>query len=289
MDFAMFLKSTFVIGILESAPLMLAAVGFTLIFCLNGFINIAYGENLTMGAFLAVTFNTILGWNFYVSIIPAALLAGVLSVATFLLVFRPAMKRGVGKVEMIILSVGLSFIIRYSINLIWGSEVRNFLVKTHYLSFFGVGITSTQLISLGLVLLISLGLYLFIYRTNYGETMRAIADNEELAMISGINPIKVSVLIWFFSGVAGGLAGIFTGVFTWVHSGIGWGEILVILLIAIVGRVGNVRGALIAGAVVGIITTAVTLVTQPAYGVVALLVVFILILKFRKVEVLEKW
>ena len=289
MDFAMFLKSTFVIGILESAPLMLAAVGFTLIFCLNGFMNIAYGENLTMGAFLAVTFNTILGWNFYVSIIPAALLAGVLSVATYLLVFRPAMKRGVGKVEMIILSVGLSFIIRYSINLIWGSEVRNFLVKTHYLSFFGVGITSTQLISLGLVLLISLGLYLFIYRTNYGETMRALADNEELAMISGINPIKVSVLIWFFSGVAGGLAGIFTGVFTWVHSAIGWHEILVILLVAIIGRVGNVRGALIAGAAVGIITTAVTLVTQPAYGVVALLVVFILILKFRKVEVLEKW
>lgn len=286
MSFAMFLKSTFVIGILESAPLMLAAVGFTLIFCLNGFMNIAYGENLTMGAFLAVTFNTILGWNFYVSIIPAALLAGVLSVATYLLVFRPAMKRGVGKVEMIILSVGLSFVIRYSINLIWGSDVRNFLVgKTHYLSFFGVGLTSTQLISLGLVLLISLGLYLFIYRTNYGETMRALADNEELAMISGINPIKVSVLVWFLSGVAGGLAGIFTGVFTWVHSAIGWHEILVILLIAIIGRVGNVRGALIAGASIGIITTAVTLVTQPAYGIVALLIVFILILKFRKVEV----
>jgi branched-subunit amino acid ABC-type transport system permease component len=206
MTFVMFLKNTFVIGILESAPLMLAAVGFTLIFCLNGFMNIAYGENLTMGAFLAVTFNTILGWNFYVSIIPAALLAGVLSVATFLLVFRPAIKRGVGKVEMIILSVGLSFVIRYSINLIWGSEVRNFLVgKTYYLSFFGVGLTSTQLISLLLVLLISLGLYLFIYRTNYGETMRALADNEELAMISGINPIKVSVLVWFLSGVAGAL------------------------------------------------------------------------------------
>lgn len=286
MSFAMFLKSTFVIGILESAPLMLAAVGFTLIFCLNGFMNIAYGENLTMGAFLAVTFNTVLGWNFYLSIIPAALLAGVLSVVTYLLVFRPAIKRGVGKIEMIILSVGLSFVIRYSINLIWGTDVRNFLVgKTYYLSFFGVGITSTQLISLGLVLLIALGLYLFIYRTNYGETMRALADNEELAMISGINPIKVSVLVWFLSGVAGGLAGIFTGVFTWVHSRIGWGEILVILLIAIIGRVGNVRGALIAGAAIGIITTAVTLVTQPAYGIVALLVVFILILKFRKVEV----
>lgn len=286
MSFAMFLKSTLVIGILESAPLMLAAVGFTLIFCLNGFMNIAYAENMTLGAFLAVTFNAVLGWNFYLSIIPAALLAGALSVITYLVIFRPAMKRGVGKVEMIILSVGLSFVLRYGINLIYGTDLRYFNVgKTYYLSFFGMGITSTQLISLGLVLIIALGIYLFIYKTNYGETMRALADNEELAMVSGINPIKVSILVWFLSGVAGGLAGIFTGVFTWVHSGIGWNEILVVLLVAIIGRVGNVRGALIAGAGIGIVTTAVTLVTQPAYGTVALLAIFILILKFRKVEV----
>ncbi len=286
MSFAMFLKSTLVIGILESAPLMLAAVGFTLIFCLNGFMNIAYAETMTLGAFLAVTFNTILGWNFYLSIVPAALLAGVLSVITYLVVFRPAMQRGVGKIEMIILSVGLSFVLRYGINLAYGTDLRNFNVgKTYYLSLFGMGITSTQLICLGLALLTALVIYLFIYKTNYGETMRALADNEELAMVSGINPIKVSILVWFLSGVAGGLAGIFIGVFTWVHSAIGWHEILVVLLIAIIGRVGNVRGALIAGAGVGIITTAVTLVTQPAYGVVALLAIFILILKFRKVEV----
>ncbi len=80
MPFLDFLKSTLIIGFLESAPLMLAAVGFTLIFCLNGFINIAYAENLTMGAYLAVTFNAMLGWNFYISIIPASILAGVLSV-----------------------------------------------------------------------------------------------------------------------------------------------------------------------------------------------------------------
>jgi len=286
MPFADFLKSTLVIGLLESAPLMLAAVGFTLIFCLNGFINIAFAENLTLGAYLAMTFNTILGWNFYISIIPASLLAGVLSVITYLVVFRPAMRRGVGKTEMIILSVGLSFVLRYGINLIYGSELFNYnLGKTYYLSLFGMGITSTQLICLGLVLIIALGFYLFMYKTNYGQTMRALADNENLAMISGINPIKVSILVWFLSGVAGGLAGIFTGVFTWVHSGIGWNMILVILLVAIIGRVGSVRGALLAGASIGIITTAVTLVTKPAYGEVALLIIFIIFLKFRKVAV----
>jgi len=286
MPFLDFLKSTLVIGFLESAPLMLAAVGFTLIFCLNGFINIAFAENLTFGAYLAMTFNTILGWNFYVSIIPASLLAGVLSVITYLLIFRPAMKRGVGKSEMIILSVGLSFVLRYGINLIYGSELFNYnLGKTYYLTLFGMGITSTQLICLGLVLIIALGFYLFMYKTNYGQTMRALADNENLAMISGINPIKVSIVVWFLSGVAGGLAGIFTGVFTWVHSGIGWNIILLILLVAIIGRVGSVRGALLAGASIGIITTAVTLVTKPAYGEVALLIIFIIFLKFRKAAV----
>ena len=286
MPFADFLKSTLVIGLLESAPLMLAAVGFTLIFCLNGFINIAFAENLTLGAYLAMTFNTILGWNFYISIIPASLLAGVLSVITYLVVFRPAMRRGVGKTEMIILSVGLSFVLRYGINLIYGSELFNYnLGKTYYLSLFGMGITSTQLICLGLVLIIALGFYLFMYKTNYGQTMRALADNENLAMISGINPIKVSILVWFLSGVAGGLAGVFTGVFTWINSLLGFNQILIILMIAIVGGVGNVRGALIVGACVGIVTTAVTLVSKPLYGTIILLIIFIGILKLRKVRV----
>ena len=286
MSFLDFLKSTLIIGFLESAPLMLAAVGFTLIFCLNGFINIAFAESLTVGAYLAVTFNAIVGWNFYVSIIPASILSGVLSVITYLVIFRPAMKRGVGKTEMIILSVGLSFVLRYGINLIYGSELFNYkIANTSYLSFFGTGITSTQLICLGLVLIIALAFYLFMYKTNYGQIMRALSDNEELSKMSGINPIKVSILVWFLAGVAGGLGGIFTGVFTWVNSGIGWHMILVILLVAIIGRVGNVRGALLAGASIGIITTAVTLVTKPTYGEVALLVVFILFLKFRKVAV----
>jgi len=286
MSFLTFLTNTLVSGLLEAAPLVLAAIGFTLIFCLNGFINVAYAENITLGAYFAVIFNSILGWNFYVSIIPSALLSGVFSVLTYLIVFRPAFKRGVGKTEMIILSVGLSFFIRYGSRLIFGNDLFNFdIVSPSYLSVFGIGITSIQLICLGLVLVISLGLYFFIYKTNYGERMRALADNEELAMISGINPAKVSILIWFIAGTAGGLAGIFYGVFSFVSSSLGWNLILIIIMVSIVGGVGSVRGALIASAGAGIITSAVTLVSKPLYGQVALLIIFIGILKLRKVRV----
>lgn len=286
MDFSTFISNTLVIGLLEAAPLVLAAIGFTLIYRLNGFTNIAYAENITMGAYFAVVFNSILGLNFYVSIIPAALLSGVLSVITYLVVYRPAYKRGVGKTELIILSVGLSYFLRYGSRLIFGNDLYNFdFGGSSFLKIFGIGVTNVQLVSIGLVVAISVALYFFIYWTNNGQMMRALADNEDLAKVSGINPTKVSILIWFLAGTAGGLAGVFYGTFSFVSSALGWNMILIIIMVTIVGGIGSIKGALLASAGVGLITSAVTLVSQPLYGQVALLVIFIGILKVRKVRV----
>jgi len=286
MTLSTFLSSTLILGLLEAAPLVLAAVGFTLIFRLNAFVNIAYAENITLGAYFAVIFNSILGMNFYASIIPAALISGVLSVITYLAVIRPAIERGVGKTELIILSVGLSYFIRYGAKLIFGNDIYNFnFGGTSFLSVFGIGVTDIQLVCIGLVVVISIAIYLFMYRTNYGEKMRALADDKELAMISGINPMVVSILIWFIAGVAGGLAGVFYGAFSFVTSSLGWNLILTVIMVTIVGGIGSVRGALAASACVGIITSAVTLLSNSSYGVIVLLVIFIAILKLRKVRV----
>jgi len=279
-----FLRDTLVLGLIEAAPLVLAAVGFTLIYYLNGFINVAYAENITLGAYFAVVFNSMMGMNFYLTIIPAAVLSGGVSVITYLIVFKPALNRGVGRTEMIILSVGLSFFIRYASRLVFGADILHFdIVSPSYLSVFGTGITSIQITALALVGVISVGLYYFIYKTNYGEMMRGLANNEDLAMISGINPTKVSLLIWFIAGTAGGLAGIFYGVFSFVSYSLGWNLILIIIMITIVGGIGNVRGALIASVGAGIIITAVTLITKPLYAEIALLIFFIGVLKAKKV------
>jgi branched-subunit amino acid ABC-type transport system permease component len=277
------ITDSLILGIIEAAPLVLAAMGFTLIFYLNGFINVAYAETVTVGAYFAIVFNSMLGLNFYLAIIPSALLSGVISVATYLVVFRPAFRRGVESTEMIILSVGLSFFMRYSLRLIFGSELYALdIVSPTSIKIFGIGITNIQLTALVLVAVITVVLYLFIYRTNYGEMMRGLANNEVLAMVSGINPVKVSVLIWFLAGVAGGLAGLFYGVFSFVSTLLGWKLVLIIIMVTIVGGIGNVRGALIASIGAGIITAAVTLVTKPLYGEVILLLVFIGVLRLKK-------
>ncbi len=278
-----FVSNALVLGLFEAAPLILAAAGFTLIFYLSGFINVAYAENLTFGAYFGVMMNAGWGMGFYFSIIPAALFTGCLSVLTYLLVYRPSIRRGVGPTELIILSVGVSFFLRYGSRLFFGSRLYQFdIAAPAYLEVMGTGVTSVQIVALVLVAVIAILLYLFIYYTNYGEMMRALANNEELARASGINPTKVSILIWFIAGVAGGLAGIFFGVFSFVNYLLGWRQILIIIMITIVGGVGNVRGALITGVVAGIVVAGMTLVTEPLYGQIIVLVFFIGILKHKK-------
>jgi branched-subunit amino acid ABC-type transport system permease component len=274
---------TLLIGLIEAAPLILAAIGFTLIYYLNGFINVAYAETVTSGAYFAILFNSILGLNFYVAIVPAALLAGALNALTYVAVFRPALRRGVGKIEMIILSVGLSFLLRHAVRLFFGVDLYLFDIQDPtYLSLFGTGVTSVQIWAMVLAVAIAVGAYLLTYRTTYGQQIRGLASNADLAAASGIDPTRTSVLVWFVSGVAGGLAGVFIGVFSFVDYTLGWNMILVIIMVTIIGGIGSVRGALVAGAVTGIVTAVLTSVSDPLYAQVFLLLLFIAVLRFRQ-------
>lgn len=265
-----------VIGLFDAGPLVLAAMGFSLIYYLNGFINVAYAETVTLGAYFAVMFNNLFGLNFYLTIVPAAVMAGFVSVLTYLLVYRPALKRGAGQTELIVMSVGLSFLIRHGNRLIVGPLLHNFEVEApSFVKVFGMLVTSHQIVALTLVALTATALYLFIHKTSYGERMRGLASNEDLALVSGIDPTKVSILVWFSGGMAGGLAGVFYGVFAFVEYDMGWKIILVVIMISIIGGVGRVRGAVVAGVAMGIVISAVTFVSKPLYAQVAVLALFI--------------
>ncbi|MEM1130104.1 MAG: branched-chain amino acid ABC transporter permease [Pseudomonadota bacterium] len=267
------------IGVLQASPLILAAMGFTLIYYLNGFINFAYAEGITYGAYFAALFNVTFGLNYYFSIVPAALLTGLVSVATYLFVFRPAIQRGMKPMELIILSVGVAFVLRYGLVLMVGAE--NVFLREPPIDFFnvlGVGATTLQVIALILVFAFAFNLYWLVYHTGFGEKVRGLADNEELAEVCGINPHRISVGVWFLGGCAAGLAGVFQGVFAQVHPLIGWNLVLITVMASIIGGVGSVRGALIASVCAGIVTAAITLVSKPLYAEVALLLAFIVIL-----------
>ncbi len=278
-----FVTQSVVIGVAYDAPLVLAAIGFALLYRLTGLINVAYAETLTLGAYFAMWLNTTFGLDFYAVLIPTAILSGLLSVATYLVIFRPAKRRNVGGLEMIIISFGLAIFLRYGLQFIFGSPVRFFDVPPpDTISILGVGVTSFRLVAVITVALLSGLLYVFIQRSDFGLQIRALASDERLAQVSGIRPLVVTVMIWFIAGVAGGLAGAFIGVGSSVDPLLGWHEFLFIMLVVLVGGVWGLGGVIVAGVATGIALTAMELrFGQVYYAQLVLIVAFIVVLKWR--------
>jgi branched-subunit amino acid ABC-type transport system permease component len=276
-------RQSLVIGLSEQAPLLLAAFGFALLYRLTGLINVAYSETITLGAYFAVWLNTTFGLGFYAVAVPAGILAGLVSVATYLGIFRPAKRRGVGALELIIISFGLSLFLRYSLQFVFGYPVRFFDVPPPDTVFvLGVGVSSFRLLAVAVVVVVAVALLLFIQRSRYGLQIRALASDENLAQVSGIRPLAVTVFIWFIAGMAGGLAGAFYGVGASVSPLLGWREFLLILLVVLVGGVWGLRGVLVVGAVTGVVKTALSLqLGEALYAELLLIVAFIAILKVR--------
>lgn len=278
-----FVTQTVVIGLTEHAPLVLAAIGFFLLYRLTGLINVAYSETITLGAYFGMWANTTFGLDFYTVLLPAGLMAGVVSVATYLGIFRPAKRRNVGVLEMIIISFGLSIFLRHGLQFVFGYPVRFYDVPPpDTIMVFGVGVTSFRLLAVGSVAVLALLIYWFIQRSRYGLQIRALASDEGLAQVSGIRPLAVTVLIWFIAGVAGGLAGAFYGVGSSVAPLLGWRQFLFILLVVLVGGTWGLRGVIAVGVGTGLAMVAMTLqFGQVLYAQLALLIAFLVILKVR--------
>jgi branched-subunit amino acid ABC-type transport system permease component len=278
-----FLIQAVVIGLTEHAPLVLAAIGFALLYRLTGLINVAYSETITLGAYFGMWANTTFGLDFYTVLLPAGLMAGVVSVGTYLLIFRPAKRRNVGMLEMIIISFGLSIFLRHGLQFVFGYPVRFFDVPPpDTIDVLGVGVSSFRLLALGSVAVAAVGIYLFIQRSRYGLQIRALASDEELAQVSGIRPLAVTILIWFLAGVAGGLAGAFYGVGSSVAPLLGWRQFLYILLVVLVGGIWGLRGVMLVGIATGIALAGMSLqFDQVLYAQLVLIVGFLVVLKLR--------
>lgn len=278
-----FIGNALVIGLTEHAPLVLAAMGFFLLYRLTGLINVAYSETVTLGAYFGMWMNTAFDLGFYTVLLPAGILAGLVSVGTYLLIFRPARRRNVGALELIIISLGLSVFLRHALQFVFGYPVRFYDVPPpDTINVLGVGVSSFRLLALGMVLLAALGLYFFIQKTKLGLQIRALASDEGLAQVSGIRPLLVTILVWFVAGVAGGMAGAFYGVGSSVAPLLGWRQFLLILLVVLVGGARSIRGVIVTGVVTGVALAAMSLqFGQVLYAQLALIVAFVVVLKIR--------
>jgi branched-chain amino acid transport system permease protein/neutral amino acid transport system permease protein len=252
-----------VYGIVLGCILSLGAIGVSLTFGILRFANFAHGDLMTIGAYL--------GWTLVQAALPFWLslpLACVGTVAVAVLIDRLVFLRLRRQAPVILLisSFGIALILRSVVQLIWGSDqlVYRQGIQQPW-NFGGLTIKPDQIvIVLGAVVLV-IALHLFLKYTKTGKAMRAMADNIDLAKVSGINTERVVLWTWVLGAVMACAAGMFLGLDTQINPTMGWRVLLPIFAAAILGGIGSPYGAIAGGLIIGLASELSTLVISPAY------------------------
>ncbi|MFH7027326.1 MAG: branched-chain amino acid ABC transporter permease [Heteroscytonema crispum UTEX LB 1556] len=268
-------------GIAVGSIIALAAVGLTLTYGILRLSNFAHGDFLTLGAYLTWLINT-LGLNIWLSMILAAAgTVGVMLLSEKLLWSRMRSIRATST-TLIIISIGLALFLRNGIILIWGGRNQNYnLPITAALDIFGVKVPQNQLLVLFLAVLAILGLHYLLQNTKIGKAMRAVADDLDLARVSGINVDQVILWTWLIAGTLTSLGGSMYGLITAVRPNMGWFLILPLFASVILGGIGNPYGAIAAAFIIGIAQEVSTpwLGSQYKQGVALFIMILVLLIR----------
>jgi neutral amino acid transport system permease protein len=267
-------------GLSLGAIYALGAVGLTLVYGILKLVNFAHGDFLTFGAFMAFLMNVTWGVPLVFAIFFAMALTALLGVLFERVMWGPMRARGAGLLQLLLMSIGLAFVIRYGIQYVWGTEIRSLDVNDiATVDFLGLRIGRTELIVIivGFAVLIATGLML--KYSLLGKQMRALADNLELAETAGIDTSRVVLFTWLFAGALAGLAGVLAGAVTDVRPTLGFGLLLPIFAAVILGGIGDAFGALAGGIVLGLMIEWSTLLIdfrwKTAVGFAVLIIVLV--------------
>jgi neutral amino acid transport system permease protein len=268
-------------GIAVGSIIALGSVGLTLTYGILRLSNFAHGDFLTLGAYFTLTLNST-GINIWLSMILAALgTVGGMLLAEKLLWSKMRSIRATST-TLIIISIGLALFLRNGIIFIWGGKNRNYdLPVIPALQFGTLRVPQNQLLVLGLAILAVLFLHYLLQNTKIGKAMRAVADDLDLARVSGINVDRVILWTWVITGTFTSLGGSMYGLITAVRPNMGWFLILPLFASVILGGIGNPYGAIIAAFIIGIAQEVSTpwLGSQYKQGVALLIMILVLLIR----------
>jgi len=269
--------------------LALAAIGITLIFGTTGLNNFAQGEMVTFGAIMSWVFGVLLGLNIVVATIVAVLLGAVFGYLNDAVLWKPLRRRGVRLVQAMVVSIGLSIVLRYVYLFNIGGQTKTMNVGLSTPVIIGpLRLTVATLISMGLSVVVLLAVGYFLTRTRIGKATRAVSDNASLAAASGINVDRIIRIVWILAGALSALAGVMFALYRQVSWDMGFQILLMMFAAVTLGGLGTAFGALIGSIVVGLFVELSTLVLPPDLKYASALVVLILVLLVRPQGILGR-
>ena len=301
-------------GILRGLVIGLAGIGLSMTYSILGFANFAHGDVITAGAFIGTATSFVVAGvlsatnydlgtlvliqlnssqlDMAITSTPVAILFGlvvaaVVTVALVLAVDRIAFKpiRGRDGITLLITSIGVALTLRYLVNFVFGTQKRNtyqgnLAGRTSFNFIDGsVAFDAHDLLLVVVAGVLMIGTHFILQRSKLGKAMRAMADNKDLARVTGIPTERVIQFTWVLGGALTGAAGytwvLWRGVFGWFD---GWLFLLLVFAAVILGGIGSVYGAIAGGIVIGLTFDLSTIFIPPALGRAAAFALMIVVL-----------
>ena len=269
----------------------LAAVGLSLVFGTTGLSNFAHAEMVTFGAIAAFFLGGVLSLPIWIAIPVAVLVSSLMGWGLDSGLWRPLRRRGLGLVQLMIVSIGLSLAVRYIFQfLVGGGTTQLPGFDSPKIKLFGAtSLSIIDMASMVLSLVVIIAFAWWLMNTQTGKATRAISDNPDLAAASGIDVDGVIRTVWI---VAAGLAGLAGVLWAYFRPGIKWdmgAQILLLIFAAVtLGGLGTAFGALLGSLVVGLLVEVSSLVIPADLKYVGALVVLIVILLVRPQGILGR-
>lgn len=273
-----FTNFVFVPAMAYGAQLALGALGVTLIYGILRFSNFAHGDTMAFGTMATILFTwwfQSMGISF--GVLPTALLAlpfgiavtALMALGTDRVVYRFYRKNKAAPVILVMVSMGVMFVMNGIVRLIIGVDDQNFADGARFLISAGdfremtglaegLAIKSSQAITVATAFIVVAWLFWFLQKTRTGKSMRAFSDNEDLALLSGINPDRVVAVTWIIAAGLATIAGVLYGLDKSFKPFVYFQLLLPIFAAAIVGGLGSPLGAIAGGFIIAFSEVIVT-------------------------------
>jgi branched-chain amino acid transport system permease protein len=277
-------------GLRLGLVIAMCAVGLSLIFGTTGLTNFAHGEMVTFGGLMAFLLNVTMGIPLLISAPVVVVLGGLFGLALNVFIFGKLRRRGVGLISQLVVSVGLSIVLRNMYLYQFGGRTKplNDYSQQTVMRLGPTSITPRDLTTAILSLLVLIAVALFIQKSRTGKAIRAVSDNPTLASSTGIDTQRIIRIVWFAGGALAALGGIFRGLDEQV--GFEMGSRLVFLMFAAItlGGLGSAFGALVGGVLVGILVEMASLVVPAELKNAPALLILIIVLVLRPQGILGR-
>jgi len=268
-------------GLVAGSIYALTALGLTMIFGIMDIINFAHGEIYMLGAFLTFYFCASLGIPYLPAMGLAMIAIAIIGIVIEKVTFKPL--RNTPLLNTLLASLGLSIFIQNLALLIWGPDPRKIAspYSARIIEFFGIFITMQRLLVIIVTVILLIFLYYFIQRTAIGKCMRATAQEPEGAALIGIDIDRVFWVTFAVGCALAAAAGSLIGGIFFVNPTIGVIPVLKAFIVVIVGGLGSILGAIMAGFLLGVTESLMGGFVSSAYMDVTAFAILILVLLFR--------